>query len=159
MVGLLASPLVVLRQIVWKRQALKLNSERRCGRCKRLLGIDPLYLYGGVYVCPDCATRHRTRLQRLLPATFTLAGILALTSATAFVVSSLDGRPWLAWWLDGRWFPLILPSVGLALATAIAITIGRRANQLRGAKDARELKAELDQRQSMLEQPSHARVE
>lgn len=137
--GLVAAPIVYLRHLLWRRAARRLNAEARCGRCGARLGIDAMFLYGGAYVCRECATRLQRRLARVLPIAVVGAAALALTSLAAATISINTGGTTLAWWLGGTLIPLALPSVGLAVATLAAIRSGRRLNRLRDASDLAQL--------------------
>ena len=127
----LVSPLFMLRHAVWRRRAEQLNAHSRCGRCGQQLPIDSLYLYAGKYVCPSCAVSLRRMLSFILPAATGTAVLLAVSSGSALLISRLTGGPGLDWWLDWRWIPLMLPSVGTAVATAFAVSARRRANLLK----------------------------
>ena len=125
------SPIGVLAHRWWRSRGLQRNARRCCGRCDAAFAVaDELYWFGGLLVCAGCAATLRRRLAVALPAAAAVAGTFALTSGSALAVSLAGGGPELAWWLDGRWIPLLLPSVGVALATAGLVVRGKRANRL-----------------------------
>jgi len=137
--ALFVGPLVVLRHHLWRRKARQLNARRCCARCGDELEIDELYLYFGTYVCAQCAPALRRRLTIVIPMTLLAATVFGVSSAAAFFASMRSGGPELAWWLDGRWIPLLLPSVGVATLTGTIVTLGKRANRLRNAAVWREV--------------------
>ncbi len=137
--GLVAVPIVYIRHLLWRRTARRLNAGAQCGRCGSRLGIDAMFLYGGAYVCRECATRLQRRLARVLPVAVVSAAALAITSLAAATISITTGGTTLAWWFGSTLIPLALPSVGLAVATLAAIRSGRRLNQLRDTNDLAQL--------------------
>ncbi len=68
-----------------------------------------------------------------LPAAAAAAGLFALTSGGALVASVAQGGPGFGWWLDGRWIPLLLPSLCLGLAAVALVARGKRSNRLETA--------------------------
>lgn len=136
---LFGTPLVLLLLKRWRHVARRRNRSFRCARCEAPLAIDDLYLLGGAHVCGDCATTWRRRLRVAVPAALVVAAGLAVSSFSALVASTARGGPGLAWWLDSRWIPLLLPSVGLAAATLLAMRLGIRANARRRAAAWAEL--------------------
>lgn len=68
-----------------------------------------------------------------LPAAAAAAGLFALTSGGALVASVAQGGPGFGWWLDGRWIPLLLPSLCLGLAAVALVVRGKRSNRLAAA--------------------------
>lgn len=130
---LFAGPLVWLRQRLWRRQARVRNAALQCARCEARLAIDDLYLFHGAHVCGRCASTLRRRFMFAVPLALVVATGFGISSFTAFAHLVGSGRTELAWWLDGRWIPLLLPSVGLAAATWLFLRLGRRANAQRDA--------------------------
>lgn len=127
------SPLLVLRHVLWRREARRLNNETRCARCGDRLAIDALFLYAGAYHCSVCATKLRRRFTVAIPVLLLGALGFGVSSGTAFIASLTGGGPELAWWFDGRWIPLLLPSVGVAATTVLLVKLGKRANLLRSS--------------------------
>lgn len=136
----LASPVFIVRHLLWRRRARRLNADARCGRCKRALPIADLYLYSGRYVCDTCASALRTRMRRWLPAALGIAAICGVSVISALAVSTAAHGPPFAWWFNSRLIPLLLPSVGFATATLTAVRIEQWVNALRN----RRARAELD---------------
>lgn len=128
---LFAGPLVVLLQRRWRREARRRNARFHCARCQAPLAIDDLFLFNGAHVCGRCADTWRRRLRFLVPTVLTVAVGFGISSLSALVASTVSGGPGLGWWLDGRWIPLLLPSVGLAGALFAAMRLGIRANHRR----------------------------
>lgn len=138
---LFVGPLLILRQTLWRREARRRNAHLRCARCEAPLAIDELFLFHGAHVCDRCATTLRRRFQVAVPAVLAIAAGFGISSFTALVASVASGGPGLAWWLDGRWIPLLLPSAGLAIATIAFLRLGKRANQQKEAAPWVELEA------------------
>jgi len=136
----LLSPLSVLAHRWWQRRGRARNADRGCGRCATTFTLtDELYWFSGLLVCAPCAAALRRRLTIGLKAVAALTGLFALTSGGALALSVAQGGPGLGWWLDGRWIPLLLPSVGLGLATATVVARGKRANRLAAAVSRTQL--------------------
>lgn len=138
---LFVGPLLALRQLQWRRQARLRNAQFKCARCDAPLAIDALHLFQGAHICSSCATTLRRRFQIVIPTALAVAVGFGVSSLSAFVVSATSGGPELAWWLDGRWIPLLLPSVGFAGATLAFVRLSQRANRLRQAAPWVELEA------------------
>jgi hypothetical protein len=83
----------------------------------------------GIEICEACAQRLRRFLKFALPVVAVGASVFAVTSGTAFFVSMTTGGPSLSWWLDGRWIPLLTPSVGVGLLTWLMVRLGKGANR------------------------------
>jgi hypothetical protein len=130
---LFVGPLLVLRQWQWRRQARARNARLRCARCEATLAIDELHLFQGAHICLGCATTLRSRFRIAVPAALTVALGFGISSLSALVVSLTSGGPEFSWWLDGRWIPLLLPSVGLGAATVAFLHFSQRANRLRAS--------------------------
>ena len=128
---LFVGPLLALRQRQWRRQARARNAHFRCARCDAGLTIDALHLFQGAHICHDCATTLRSRFLIAVPTVLSIALGFGVSSLTAMVVSLTSGGPEFSWWLDGRWIPLLLPSVGLGAATFAFLRLSQRANRLR----------------------------
>lgn len=138
---LFAGPLLALRQRLWHRAARRRNASFRCARCAAPLVIDDLFLFHGAHVCGTCARTLRQRFRVAIPAALAVALGFGISSLTALVVSATSGGPELSWWLDGRWIPLLLPSVGLAAATLAFLRVAERANRRRESAPWVELEA------------------
>lgn len=104
-----------------------------------LLAGPGLHLFQGAHVCGTCASTRRRRFRFANPALLVMAAGFGVSSFSAFAQLVGSGRTELGWWLDGRWIPLLLPSVGVAAATWLFIKWGRRANRLRDAGPWRDL--------------------
>jgi hypothetical protein len=131
---LFAGPLLWLRQHLWRRRARRRNAALQCARCQSPLAIDELFLFHGAHVCGSCASTLRRRFSLAVPAALLVATGFGISSFTAFTHLVGSGRTEIAWWLDGRWIPLLLPSIGLAAATWLFLRLGRRANLRRDAE-------------------------
>ena len=127
----LLSPVGIVLERLWRARGRRRNATHTCARCAvRFALSDDRFWFAGLLVCSSCATTLRRRLRIALPALAAVASTFALTSGTALAVSLARNGPSLGWWLDGRWIPLLLPSVGLGLAAASVIALGKRANRL-----------------------------
>jgi hypothetical protein len=95
-----------------------------------------------VTICERCAHTLRRRLGVAFPVIAGGVILFALTSGTAFVTSLARGGPGLGWWLDGRWIPLLLPSIGVAGITVAAVAMSKRANRLAAGRSPQPLPSE-----------------
>jgi hypothetical protein len=137
---LFGAPLAAIGYLAWRWQARRRVGRGSCGRCgESLAGDAARFLVTGVLICEPCADTLRRRLRIALPMVTIAATVFAITSSTAFVVSRLRGGPRLEWWLDGRWIPLSLPSVGIGLLTWGAIAVSKRMNRLRASSAAEQV--------------------
>ena len=131
---LFGAPLASIAYLAWRWRARRRVGRGSCGRCGELFAGDAArFLVTGVLICETCADTLRRRLRIALPVVTIAATMFAITSAAAFVVSRLRGGPPLEWWLDGRWIPLSLPSVGIGLLTWGAVAVSKRMNRLRAS--------------------------
>lgn len=125
-----ALPMAALGLRWWRRRGLAHVARSCCGNCGRPFDWSrPQYLVAGVEVCDACGGTMRRVARVVLPAIAVVACAFGISSATAWTISRLTGGPELAWWLDGRWIPLLTPSVGLAGLTWAIIRLGRRVNR------------------------------
>jgi hypothetical protein len=109
---LFGAPAAMIGHLIWRRRAQRRAARHACGHCgQALLTEADQFLVTGIRICEPCALAFRRRLHLALPLITITAAIFAVTSATAFAFSVRHGGPELSWWLDGRWIPLILPSV------------------------------------------------
>ena len=138
----LASPVLVLGHTLWRRRAKRLNRKGCCGRCGARFTIDALFIFSGVYICPACAAALRSRLKVILPLIAITVIACAVSSGTALVSTlTQPGGTHIAWWMGGRLIPLLMPSVGVALATGALIAVGKRRNQLTQAQSSEQVGA------------------
>ena len=128
---------------IWRWRAQRRVARGGCGRCgTAFASADAQYLVTGVTICERCANRLRRRLGVALPVITAGVVLFALTSGTAFITSLVRGGPELGWWLDGRWIPLLLPSLGVAGITAAAVALSKRANRLAAGSSPDSLPSE-----------------
>jgi hypothetical protein len=129
---LFGAPVVAVGYLAWRWRARRRIERGSCGRCGESFATDAArFLVTGMLICEPCAHTLRRRLRIGLPVITIAATVFAITSGTAFVVSRLRGGPGFDWWLDGRWIPLSLPSIGIGMLTVAAIAFGKRMNRLR----------------------------
>ena len=129
---LFGAPVATIGYLAWRWRAQRRVERGSCGRCgESFAGDAARFLVTGVHICAPCADTLRRRLRVALPIVMISATVLAITSGTALFVSRLRGGPQVDWWLDGRWIPLSLPSVGVGLLTWAAIALSKRMNRLR----------------------------
>jgi hypothetical protein len=151
----------------WRWRAGRRVARGRCGRCGAAFApAGERFLATGIGICAPCGHTLRRRLGVLLPALALAACVFAVTSGTAFVASAGRGGPELAWWLDGRWVALLLPSVGVGLLTWGLAAAAKRANRaaaragrqagLARAPEAQALEAQALEAQALPGMPNMA---
>ena len=156
---LFVGPLLVIRQIQWRRRARERNARFHCARCQATLAVDVLHLFHGAHICANCATTLRRRFLVAIPVTLLVALGFRISSFTALVTSHTPGGPEFTRWLDGRWIPLTLPSLGLAGLTYAFVRLSQRANRLRQRTPWNELEAGDVRRWDLFRQRAPADVE
>jgi hypothetical protein len=147
MVAGMASPFVLLGHFFWRRRAKSRNRRAACGRCGASLVDAPSgsYLYFGIFICSDCADTLRRRLKVALPTLGGAVVVAGVISATGFLFGGpTAGGPGLDWWLNWRWFPLVLPSAGLGGASWLVIAHAKRRNRLEQGSATLELPPDED---------------
>jgi hypothetical protein len=128
---LLGVPIAAASHLIWRRRARRRVARHACGHCGQEFRVEgDQFLVTGIRICEPCALAFRRRLGILLPLISIATAFFAITSTTAFVISVRHSGPELAWWLHGRWIPLLLPSVGIATVTAIAVMAAKLANRM-----------------------------
>lgn len=132
----LLSPVALLGHRFWRRRGFERNDERRCGRCRATFSVaDDLYRASGVLVCARCASTLRRRISILIPGALATAATLGVSSGVALWLIESSGGFGLSWWLDTRWIPLLLPSVGTFGATILTVRAAKRANEVAAGSD------------------------
>jgi hypothetical protein len=127
---LFSGPLAALAFSWWRRRARARIAKACCGNCgQRFDFAQQQYLVAGIEICEPCASTMKRALRVVLPTIAVSAVVFAITSGTAFAIAITSRLSSLDWWLDGRWIPLLTPSVGVASLTWLLIKLGKRANR------------------------------